>query len=93
MRYDAGSCDVAVVGAGNVAMDAARAGGTVPCVMSAANEVAVGLFLQHKLGYNRIYDCAAAAVDALGSAQEADLETILAADAAARAFVREHCSK
>ena len=84
---------VAVVGAGNVAMDAARAGGTVPCVMSAANEVAVGLFLQHKLGYNRIYDCAAAAVDALGSAQEADLETILAADAAARAFVREHCSK
>ena len=76
-----------------LAMDAARAGGTVPCVMSAANEVAVGLFLQHKLGYNRIYDCAAAAVDALGSAQEADLETILAADAAARAFVREHCSK
>lgn len=76
-----------------LAMDAARAGGTVPCVMSAANEVAVGLFLQHKLGYNRIYDCAAAAVDALGSAQEADLETILAADADARAFVREHCSK
>ena len=76
-----------------LAMDAARAGGTVPCVMSAANEVAVGLFLQHKLGYNRIYDCVAAAVDALGSAQEADLETILAADAAARAFVREHCSK
>ena len=76
-----------------LAMDCARTGGTAPCVMSAANEVAVGLFLQHKLGYNRIYDCAAAAVDALGSAQEADLETILAADAAARAFVREHCSK
>ena len=33
------------------------------------------------------------ALDALGSAQEADLETILAADAAARAFVREHYSK
>ena len=39
------------------------------------------------------YTTSAAAVDALGSAQEADLETILAADAAARAFVREHCSK
>ena len=34
-----------------------------------------------------------ALMTACGSAQEADLETILAADAAARAFVREHYSK
>ena len=30
-----------------LAMDCARIGGTAPCVMSAANEVAVGLFLGH----------------------------------------------
>ena len=30
--------------------------------MSAANEVAVGMFLRHELGYNRIYDAAAGAI-------------------------------
>ena len=72
-----------------LAMDCARIGGTAPCVMSAANEVAVGLFLGHKLGYNRIYDLSAAAVENVGVVQNPDLDTILSADAAARAFVRE----
>ncbi len=73
-----------------LAMDAARMGGTAACVMSAANEVAVSLFLQHRLGYNRIYDCAAGAVESVGVVHGADLKTILEADAAARAYVMEH---
>jgi len=73
-----------------LAIDAARMGGTAACVMSAANEVAVGLFLQGRLGYNRIYDCAAGAVESVGVVQGADLKTILEADAAARAYVMEH---
>ncbi len=73
-----------------LAMDCAKRGGTAPCVMSAANEVAVHKFLGHALGYNRIYDAAAEAVERVGVAPAADLETILAADEAARAFVREH---
>ena len=76
-----------------LAMDCARMGGTAPCVMSAANEVAVGLFLRHQLGYNRIYDAAASAVEKVGVVQNPDLETILAADAAARAYVLEKFSK
>ena len=72
-----------------LAMDAARVGGTAPCVMSAANEVAVHAFLWHKLGYNRIYDAAAGALEALGSTAHPDLDTILEADSAARRFVRE----
>lgn len=72
-----------------LAMDCARIGGTAPCVMSAANEVAVGLFLKHRLGYNRIYDLSAAAVEKVGVVQNPDLDTILSSDAAARAFVRE----
>ena len=71
-------------------MDCARKGGVAPCVMSAANEVAVHLFLGHKLGYNRIYEAAAGAVEKLGSGTASDLETILAADEAARAYVREN---
>lgn len=74
-------------------MDCARLGGTAPCVMSAANEVAVGLFLRHQLGYNRIYDAAASAVEKVGVVKNPDLETILAADAAARAYVLEKFSK
>ncbi len=73
-----------------LSMDCASRGGTAPCVMSAANEVAVHKFLRHELGYNRIYDAAAEAVERIGSVPASDLETILAADEAARAFVREH---
>ena len=76
-----------------LAMDCARTGGTAPAVMSAANEVAVHLFLRGALGYNRIYDAAAGAVAALGSTAQPDLETILAADEAARAYVRETYGK
>ena len=76
-----------------LAMDCARMGGTAPCVMSAANEVAVGMFLRHQLGYNRIYDAAASAVEKVGVVKNPDLETILAADAAARAYVLENFSK
>ena len=76
-----------------LAMDCARLGGTAPCVMSAANEVAVGMFLRHQLGYNRIYDAAASAVEKVGVVKNPDLDTILAADAAARTFVLENYSK
>ena len=73
-----------------LAMDAARTGGTAACVMSAANEEAVHMFLDGRLGYNRIYDCAAAAVEAVGVVHDADLDAILEADAVARRFAREN---
>jgi len=73
-----------------LAMDCARTGGTAPCIMSAANEVAVQLFLEHRLGYNRIFDCAQAAVEGIEIIKDPDLESVLAADEAARVFVREH---
>ena len=75
-----------------LAMDCAREGGTAPCIMSAANEVAVSMFLNHKLGYNRIYDFALAAVASIDIVKDPDLETILEADKAARVFVTEHFS-
>ena len=39
----------------NTAYEAARRGGNVPCVMNAANEIAVAAFLQDKIGFNDIY--------------------------------------
>jgi 1-deoxy-D-xylulose-5-phosphate reductoisomerase len=71
-----------------LAMDCARRGGTAACVMSAANEQAVALFLAHQLGYNAIYDLVAEAVETLASPQADSLEEILQADQAAREFIR-----
>ena len=73
-----------------LAMDCARKGGTAPCVMSAANEVAVHKFLRGELGYNRIYDAAAGAVEKVAWTKADSLETILDCDEAARAYVREN---
>ena len=73
-----------------LAMDCARRGGTAPCVMSAANEVAVGLFLGHRLKYNQIYECAAGAVGSIEIVEKPDLDGILAADKAARDYVMEY---
>ena len=73
-----------------LAMDCARTGGTAPCIMSAANEVAVHKFLRGALGYNRIYDAAAAAVDAIPAVKTDDLEKIIEADTAAREYVKGH---
>lgn len=75
-----------------LAMDCARIGGTAPCIMSAANEVAVAMFLNHRLGYNQIYDCALQAVQSIEIVQQPDLEAVLAADEQARVFVKEHFS-
>lgn len=75
-----------------LALDCARRGGTAPCIMSAANEVAVAMFLNHRLGYNRIYDCALRAVESIDIVNKPDLEAVLAADEQARVFVREHFS-
>ena len=72
-----------------LAIDCARRGGTAPCVMSAANEIAVGAFLGHQTGYNDIYRLVSAAVEAAEIIDRPTLEEILEADAWARQFVRK----
>ncbi len=70
-----------------LAMAAARRGGTAPCVLSAANESAVGLFLAEKIPFGKIGECVAAALDSIDITERPSLEEILEADRAARAFV------
>lgn len=47
-----------------LARHAGRTGGTLPCVMNAANEVAVAAFLEGRIGYLDIAACVEAAMDA-----------------------------
>ena len=70
-----------------LAMDAAAAGGTACPVLNAANEAAVGLFLQKRIGFYDITDAVKAALDTIAVIHDPDLETILHVDRLARNLV------
>lgn len=74
----------------DMAIQSAKIGGTATTVLSAANEVAVALFLNHQIGYNQIYRSVAEALEHVKFTAKPDLETILEADHAARIYVKEH---
>ena len=67
----------------------AKAGGTACPVMNGANEEAVALFLEDKIGFYDIYDRVASAVDAVPFVAEPTLEQILEADRLARLAVKQ----
>jgi len=72
-----------------LAMAAARRGGTAPCILSAANEAAVELFLRERIPFGKIAECVAAALDSIRITDCPTLEEIREADRAARTFVKE----
>ena len=73
-----------------LALQCARTGGTATTVLSAANEVAVAKFLNHEIGYNDIYRSVEQALNHVELIRNPNLEEILGADQAARAYIREH---
>ncbi len=76
-----------------LAMEAAKQGGTACPVMNGANEVAVALFLEDKIGFYDIYDLVKGAMDAIPFIADPTLEQVLECDAAARKYVAEHACK
>ena len=70
-----------------LAMGAAKRGGTAPAILSAANEAAVGLFLEEKIPFGKICECVAGALDSISITERPALEDILEADRAARALI------
>ena len=76
-----------------LAMDCAKRGGTAPCVMSAANEEAVGLFLAGKIPFGAIYECVAEALGSIDIIDKPTLEEIIAADREGRETVKRICGK
>ncbi|MBC3515634.1 1-deoxy-D-xylulose-5-phosphate reductoisomerase [Neobittarella massiliensis] len=71
-----------------ICIEAARRGGLAPCTVSGANEEAVALFLQGKIGFLQIGELARAAMHTLPQKDVYSLEDVLAQDQEARAFVR-----
>lgn len=71
----------------DLAMEAARAGGTAGAVLSGANEVAVGLYLLDQIGFYDIPALVEKALEAVPFVAAPSLEQILAADRLAREAV------
>ncbi len=67
-----------------VAREVLAAGGAAPAIMNAANEVAVAAFLARRIGFLDIVGMVEAVLDRLGAPPAADLDSIIAFDAAAR---------
>lgn len=70
-----------------LARECAKTGGTACPVMNGANEAAVALYLQDKIGFYDIYTLVRYAVDTVPFIQSPTLEQILAADRQAREAV------
>ena len=76
-----------------LARDCAKLGGTACAVMNGANEEAVALFLEDKIGFYDIYDLVSRAVQTVPFVKTPTLEQILEADRLARTAVQELAAK
>ena len=69
-----------------LAIDAGKSGGTYPAVLCAADEVAVELFLNHRIGFTDIAKIVQRTLEQHQNIRQPYLEEILAADAWAREY-------
>jgi 1-deoxy-D-xylulose-5-phosphate reductoisomerase len=67
-----------------LAFEACKAGGTYPAVLNAANEKAVGAFLQHRIGLGQIANIVESTMEKHAPVTDPGLTDILSADAWAR---------
>lgn len=72
-----------------LALDAGERGGILPCVMNAADEIAVGAFLEGRCGYLDIERIVGATLGQFDADPVESLEQLEAVDAEARARARE----
>lgn len=71
-----------------LAFDVLEAGGTAPCVLNAANEIAVEKFLNREIRFSRIPVLIEKALEKIGNHQLLNLDTIFDCDTETRNFVR-----
>jgi 1-deoxy-D-xylulose-5-phosphate reductoisomerase len=72
-----------------LAREAGETGGTAPCVLNAANEVAVAAFLENRLSFLGIAEVVEAALTRSDTAPARDVEDLLEADRNARVLADE----
>jgi 1-deoxy-D-xylulose-5-phosphate reductoisomerase len=73
-----------------LAYRALQMGGTAPAVLNAANEVAVTMFLDHRLPFNGIPKVIEEALDAHTPLHPSSLDNIITADRTTRERIRRH---
>jgi 1-deoxy-D-xylulose-5-phosphate reductoisomerase len=73
-----------------LALEALDTGGNAPCVLNAANEVAVELFLQDRIGFLEMSDLVAHCLATVPHINAPTLPDLEASDAEARRLAREH---
>ncbi len=76
-----------------LARKCAKLGGSACAAMNGANEAAVALYLEDRIGFYDIYRLVAQAVDAVDFVAKPTLEQILEADRQARAYVASQLSQ
>ncbi|MCX6371355.1 MAG: 1-deoxy-D-xylulose-5-phosphate reductoisomerase, partial [Solirubrobacterales bacterium] len=72
-----------------LALAAGREGGTAPCVLNAANEVAVAAFLDRRCSFLQIASVIEATLEAVDIEQSYSFETLIESDRAAREAATE----
>jgi 1-deoxy-D-xylulose-5-phosphate reductoisomerase len=72
-----------------LALAAGKAGGTAPCVLNAADEVAVAAFLDGKIGFTAIPAAIERVLDAMPALEPTHFEDLFAVDAEARRRTEE----
>jgi 1-deoxy-D-xylulose-5-phosphate reductoisomerase len=72
-----------------LAFEAGRAGGTAPCILNAADEVAVAAFLDGRIGFAAIPEAIERVLAAMPPLQPTHFEDLFAADAEARRRTEE----
>ena len=77
----------------SLAFSAMRQGGGAPAVLNAANEVAVELFLERRIGFDRIAGVVEETLTHASSAQPGSLEEVMEQDRLARSRAYEYAAK
>ena len=70
-------------------IEAAKRGGLYPCVVNGANEEAVSLFLQDRIGYLDLFAAVRGALDRFDLGDYSSVDEVLDADRKAREYVRQ----
>ena len=77
----------------NLAYEALKRGGNMPCIMNAANEAAVAAFLQDRIGFYQITDIVQECMEGSEFVAHPDLETIFATNESTLAKAQEAIRK
>ena len=76
-----------------MAFDVLKTGGTAPAILNAANEAAVALFLDKKIGFTQIVYYIEMALETYSHCLNPKLEDLIQADLWAREFVQKTVTK